>query len=189
MLASPHSSPTAREAALWKKYTRSGLYRNDGSGKPLWTIKGYSRRAFPASDGVHLVCVSQFGGGFESWKQAVRFYASGQLIRAYSVDDLTTSWLLSDSPSGRIWFRQDRFDEANLQYTVWTSDGNSFTFDIRTGEIVSRFVWWRWGIGIPLTVGAVTLVAWCLSWRCRRRTTPAPPRGALIDERQGKADG
>src|SRR5947208_2104264 len=46
-------------AALRGKYQRSGLYRNDGTVNPLWTVDWYSWRVFPASDGVHLVRVER----------------------------------------------------------------------------------------------------------------------------------
>jgi hypothetical protein len=173
MLVPPPYDREDRDPTLRKKYPQSGLYCNDGSREPLWIVgEEYARMAYPASDGVHLVCVSEFGGGFESWRQALRFYASGRLKRAYSVDDLTVSWLLKGSPSGKIWLRKDQFDEAAMQYTVWTSDGNSFTFDIRTGKIVSSFVLRQWGIVILLSVGVVVLVSWFL-FRHRRRAGTA----------------
>jgi hypothetical protein len=175
MLVPPRYSKedSQRGANLQKRYPRSGLYRNDGSSKPLWDVGGgYARKAYPASDGVHLVCVSGYGGGFEPWGQAIRFYAAGQLMRAYSIDDLTVPWLLRDSPSGTIWLCQDRFDDAEQRYTIWTSDGNSLTFDVRTGEIVSKFVLLRWAAGILLAVSAVGLIAWFVVRR-HRRAVPA----------------
>jgi hypothetical protein len=173
MIAPRPSGETAEGIILRQKYAQSGLYRNDGSREPLWTIKGYSARAYPASDGIHLACVSKFAGGFEPWEQCVRFFASGRLIRAYSVDDLTVSWLLPRTPSGRMWSRRDHFDEADMRYTVWTRDGSSFTFDVLTGEVVSAFVWWHWVPSILLAAGLFALLAWYLSRRFRQpRTTP-----------------
>src|SRR4051794_25702018 len=50
----PGSDPVAR------KYPHSGLYPNDGSLIPPWTLPtGYPRDASPAADGVHLVTVPQ----------------------------------------------------------------------------------------------------------------------------------
>src|SRR3954453_12453404 len=44
-------------AALRRKFPSSGLYRNDGSRDPLWTIDWYAHRVHLASDGIHLVRV------------------------------------------------------------------------------------------------------------------------------------
>jgi hypothetical protein len=95
-------------------------------------------------------------------------------MRAYSIDDLTVSWLLSHCPNGMVWLRHDRFDATRSRCTIWTHDGNSFTFDVRTGEIVSRFVLWRWAVGVLLTAGVIVLAARYLSRRFRRVAVPAP---------------
>src|SRR5438105_3326431 len=46
----PEKEP--HEQDLYAKYGRSGsgLYRNDGSTSPLWTVDWYSYRVFPAND-------------------------------------------------------------------------------------------------------------------------------------------
>src|SRR6266851_3190844 len=36
-------------------YMRSGLYHNDGSVEPLWTVDWYALGVVVASDGVHLI--------------------------------------------------------------------------------------------------------------------------------------
>ena len=62
---------------------------------------------------------------------------------------------------------------TRLLDTVWTCDGNRFTFDVQTGEIVSRFVRPRWVGPVVLTAGVVALLAWYLSSRYRCRAAPA----------------
>jgi hypothetical protein len=160
MLVPPgmESDEGAREIELRKKYGQSGLYRNDGSTVPLWTVRGYSRKAYPASDGVHLVCVSQFYGGGSPAGQVVGFFAHGKPTGVYSADELTSAFiLLPSSASGTIWLRDDDFDEANLKYSVSTYDGNSFTFDVRTGAVVSSRKPWRL-VGVCL-LAVLTAVA------------------------------
>ena len=40
---------------LRANYPCSGLYRNDGSDKPIWTVNWYALRVFVHPDGKHLV--------------------------------------------------------------------------------------------------------------------------------------
>src|SRR5262245_8254252 len=78
-----------RGAELREKYPSSGLYRNDGSRDPLWTVDWYSHCVHPASDGIHLVRVERTPGNYAyDGDHAVAFYASGKLLRAYSEGDL-----------------------------------------------------------------------------------------------------
>src|SRR5262249_16407340 len=49
----PNGEKKVRE--LRKNYPESGLYLNDGSREPLWTIDWYRHHIDLASDGVHLV--------------------------------------------------------------------------------------------------------------------------------------
>jgi hypothetical protein len=44
-----------KDAEIRRVYPQSGLYRNDGSAAPLWTVDWYAFKVFVASDGVHLV--------------------------------------------------------------------------------------------------------------------------------------
>src|SRR5688572_28942850 len=43
------------EVSEWEGYTQSGIYRNDSSKEPLWTVAWYAYNVDVASDGVHLV--------------------------------------------------------------------------------------------------------------------------------------
>src|SRR5262245_49537498 len=119
------SEERAKGKEVQQKYDQSGLYRNDGSREPLWTVDGYSWKAYPASDGVHLVCVSLFvHHGSSPPGQVLRFFANGKPTGVYTADELTSySFLLPGSPTGKIWLREDQFDEENLTYSVTAHDG------------------------------------------------------------------
>src|SRR5262249_30424734 len=109
-------------AALRREYPSSGLYRNDGSRDPLWTVGWYAPRVHPASDGVHLVAVQRrhyIGYGAYDADRAVAFYASGALLRAYSDSELldvsaSLFFLNESTEKGRPeWLAAESFDDAN----------------------------------------------------------------------------
>jgi hypothetical protein len=118
-------------------YPASGLYPNDGSTVPLWTVDWYAHKVDVASDGIHLVRHGPWA--MATSDEAVSFFANGQLVRSYIVN-----WLVDDkSRLSRsvshhfMWESSNQFDDAHLEYTVQTVDGNTFTFDVSTGQIVS----------------------------------------------------
>ncbi len=69
-----------------KTYPRSGLYKNDGSTTPLWTVDWYSHHVFPSSDGRHLVEMGPWAS--ETYQLAVAFHKDGKRIKAYAIKDL-----------------------------------------------------------------------------------------------------
>src|SRR5262249_9103217 len=71
-------------------YSVSGLYRNDGSRTPLWTVDWYSYEVYPASDAVHLVRpgLSRLWSSAGPDDIAVEFYAAGKLLCSYKVREL-----------------------------------------------------------------------------------------------------
>jgi len=107
------------DKGMLAKYPKSGLYRNDGSAEPLWTIDWYSRggvHLFP--DGKYLIRIGNWPLGSPcneknySYEEtlirlhnkqpigpirndkalsqlAVAFYESGMLLKEYSIGDLT----------------------------------------------------------------------------------------------------
>jgi hypothetical protein len=123
--------------ALRTKYTQSGLYKNDGSVTPLWTVNWYSFSVDVASDGIHLVR----GGPWASRvsDEAFSFFASGTLVRTYRISEFVEAkFLLPHSVSHFQWASGLRLDDSNLRYSVVTRDGNSFTLDVITGQILEQ---------------------------------------------------
>ena len=80
-----------------RNYKRSGMYRNDGSTEPLWTVDWYAG-VVVASDGVHLIRHGPWPALPESWykgplgpaldQEALSFFANGQLVRTYRIGEL-----------------------------------------------------------------------------------------------------
>ena len=166
-------------------YTRSGLYRADDATEPLWTVDWYADEVEAASDAVHLVrhgpwpMFTRDGSarsGPDGDQEALSFFASGRLLRTYQIRELVDApGRLPRSVSHFTWREDGRLDDSRSEYTLTTLDGNQFVFDIRTGEIVSKFragrvsEWGRWFV-----VGAVAAVAGAgIAWRWRNRVRVA----------------
>ena len=122
----------------WEGYTLSGLYRNDGSKDPIWTVDWYAYNVDVSMDGVHLVRHGGPTSGLDG--EAISFYANGELIRGYTVRDLVDDERgLTRSMTFLHWRRDGRFVDLRHEYMLFTLDGNAFTFDITSGEIVREF--------------------------------------------------
>src|SRR6516162_11460738 len=50
----PLALETEQGKAIRAKYPESGLYKNDGSKEPFWTVDWYREKVTVASDGVHM---------------------------------------------------------------------------------------------------------------------------------------
>lgn len=138
----------------------TGLYRNDGSTEPLWTVDSSDNVAFPL-DATHLVRVRSWPSAERGPdEEALAFVVSGRLVRTYRVDDLVdVPWLLSRAESGVVWrsyldggptfvLRGDGsdadmdddpgflFDAESGRLTVRTLQGDTVVFDVETGAVV-----------------------------------------------------
>jgi CHASE1-domain containing sensor protein len=84
------------------------------------------------------------------------------------VNDLIDNPLtLPRNERGYEWERRSKFQDA-FTFRLVTHDGNAYTFDIRTGEMLSSHRPWRWLVGAGL-IGLVCLgvVTWLarVAWR------------------------
>jgi hypothetical protein len=150
-------------------FKKSGLYRNDGSTDPLWTVDWYADHLVVASDGVHLVRHGPWPTSKDD--EAIAFFANGELLRSYQIRELVDiPILLPHSVSHFEWLKSDAFDETKLEYALTTYDGSRIVFDVRTGEIVSSLRPTRL-IGGPIAAVALCVVAWLLiqHWRRKRQ--------------------
>ena len=142
-------------------YTISGLYRNDGSSTPVWTVSWYAYDVEPLSDGIHLVRPGPWASSSDS--EAVAFFASGKLIRSYTVGDLVAvPALMPHSVSHFMWRSDAHLNDDHKTYAIKTKQGERYTFDVTTGKISSSFSPVRWilGVAIILVVGIVGFWWW-----------------------------
>lgn len=175
---------TAAEVrAVRRRYTRTGMYRNDGSTDPLWVVDWYAYGVHLAPDGVHLIRPGPWASLRDDRAapdldvEAVSFFADGRLLRTYRVGELV------DAPGGfgrsvshYQWQKEGRL-VGEFEYLITTLDGNRFVFDVRTGDVVSasrmaRVYRWGWWVTLGAAAGAVGY--WLI--RRRRRVEAAPGR-------------
>ena len=71
----------------FKNRNKSGLYLNNGSGVPLWTVD-WAAYTFLPSDGVHVIRRGNWARLGDYDAEAISFYANGKILKAYSVRDL-----------------------------------------------------------------------------------------------------
>jgi hypothetical protein len=152
---------SARSAAhaIRHPWPQSGMYRNDGSIVPLWTVDWFSYKVDVLSDGEHVVRYTAYGLTREG-ESALAFYRNGELLRSYERTDL--------SLIGRKgWLDESHLDETTSTLAVETTTYEWYTFDVRTGEMTSRFRPLIYAIRGLIAIGLL-LPAWFL-WRRRRR--------------------
>jgi hypothetical protein len=154
-------------------YSKSGLYRNDGSPEPLWTVDWYAHSVEVASDGVSLIRHGPWASSTD--QEALSFFANGKLLRTYLINELVDfPTMLPHSVSHFSWSNEMRLDDSTLEYTVVTQDGNRFVFDGQTGNVISETRPGRriaWGAAIIAAV-LLSAVVWFVLRRRRRRLAP-----------------
>lgn len=172
------------------QYPASGMYVNDGSREPLWTVEWHAFASIP-NGGDYVVRHGKwanYSGRYD--EEAISFLAKGVVLRAYSAEELVDfPWLLSHSVSHYTWgagwcpsdssdgvqidrngehykSRSVAFDGENQTVEIRTELGDRLTFDLRTGEWIRS---WR-----PATITTVVLlVALLLTYLLFRKRTAA----------------
>lgn len=141
------------------KYKTSGLYRNDGSTEPLWTIPYHLPvyEIYVSPNGQQVLIV------IEDWEHTISnipgggslfFYDKDGKIASYQDYELTWCWVLkglANALMGRSFAQCEKasFDPEALTYTVKTSQSEEMVFDITTGKIVRRWSLWPFYLGVP----------------------------------------
>jgi hypothetical protein len=164
----------AREIrSIRAQYSQSGVYRNDGSRIPLWTVDWYSFRVYLASDGVHLVREGDWPSDYAT--EAISFFAHGKLLRTYRINELVADpRLLPHSVSHFQWLESGSIDDNDLTFTVLTKAKTKIIFDLKTGAILSGALSrpavssdqpWPWSI--LAIAGAGLILGGMVVWRMR----------------------
>lgn len=150
-----------------KTYPASGLYRDDGSVDPLWTVDWYAfeGQVFFADDARYMSRLGPWPLAGNYGELAVAFYDHGKLLKRYVVSDLVRRpEELPHSESHYSWHRNVSSDVAAARLSVETEEGETLAFDMRTGErtgapaaSTGRPVM-PWMIAAGLAVGALALL-------------------------------
>jgi hypothetical protein len=126
-----------------KVYTKTGLYNNDNSIVPLWTIEGYSHKVYISLDGNYAAKLGPWPRLTESKNRdlnqlVVAFYDRGKLTREYYIKDLVVDANKLQRSVSHFQFNKElNFNEAQDMLELETYDGSKYVFDMKTGEIAS----------------------------------------------------
>ena len=119
------------------KYPKSGMYLNDGSTEPLWTVDWYSQEVLVPADGVHLIRKGPWASKISD--EAFTIFANGEPIRSYKISDLITS--TKNLPRGVShfgWEKNMSIDDQKMTLSVITLNNEQYLFDLQTGSVVSK---------------------------------------------------
>jgi len=142
----------------FKMYTDSTNIYNDENGfglayeiKPgnkdslLWTVSGwYSYNIFLSNNGNYLVRKGHWPDAFDDPVEfdkdlAVAFYNKGKLLKSYYVSDIVKDISkIQYSVSHYSYSKWENFNHWRNEFTLITNDDMIYTFDISTGEIISK---------------------------------------------------
>ncbi len=124
-----------QDPKIRKIYKQSGLYKNDGSSTPLWTVDWYAFEVFPCSDGEHLI---QMGPWASSTDQlAISFHENGKIINEYQIKDLIKDESkIMHTVSHFFWMSELKYDDKHTVLFLKTEDNQAYTFSAITGEIL-----------------------------------------------------
>jgi hypothetical protein len=139
--------------AIRNVYKKSGLYKNDGSAEPLWTVDWYAPVTV-LSDGEHLIRWGQ--PGLEQYRnkvdrktreitdndlkqEALSIFAKGKLVREFKIADFADDRkALRMSVTMLLWRKEHKLDEDKKQLELVTHDGNRVRIDLAAGKILEK---------------------------------------------------
>jgi hypothetical protein len=161
---------------LRTKYRISGMYANDESTSPLWTVDWYAHRVLVPSDGIHLI---RQGPWAESrFTEAIAFFESGKKIRSYRVADFVdTTVTLPHSVSHFGWERSLTLDDSGKTVTLVTANWDRYVIDYTTATIISAFRPMRVAaVSIPIILSAAVVGL----FRRRRKNIVVMPKAGTV---------
>jgi hypothetical protein len=126
-----------------ERYSKSGMYRNDGSKQPLWTVDWWAGVTVPG-DGIHVIRHGPWSQRHASTKQdleqtAFSIYANGKLTRSFQIGELVDNpKLMRISVSHFQWLRKSKILDDKHQYEIDTYDGNHIIFNLESGAILTK---------------------------------------------------
>ena len=79
-----------REIHDW--YPVSGMYLNDGSRTPIWTLDKWEDNGIPTSDGQQLIVLGEAAYGNDTTTDVVRVYNRNGLVREVTMHEVVPVW-------------------------------------------------------------------------------------------------
>jgi hypothetical protein len=160
-------------ARVRDKYRQSGLYRNDGSSKPLWRIP-FTDGNLPAHVAPDGTCVVFGADPCEFGPHAVTIYYAGDRVVTLSKSELipccfSKRVLAILCKRKRLDPIRGNLDNATATYTMTTEQGEVFVLDVKTGRLMETVSRWPFYAAcfVLLVPGLVALIwyrPWLRSW-------------------------
>jgi hypothetical protein len=119
------------------KYNHSGLYSKDNSLEPIWTVDWYSYKSQIdiSLDGKYLIEWAYLSYRYSEYDSiAFTLFEDGREIRQYSINEFVSFPFLLSSPYE--WKENSSIDNEKASLWIRTSNGEEYTIDLATGEIV-----------------------------------------------------
>jgi hypothetical protein len=120
------------------KYPLPGLYPDDGSTTPIWTMPyqeqlktSFGGRAYISSDRNSFVTIAQSHPGM-----ALVFYHNSKVLKEYSYSPVDAR-RPKNQPCSWEWFKEVYFDESTGVLVIDHLNGKTFAYSIYTGEPTS----------------------------------------------------
>lgn len=116
-------------------YPSSGLYPDNDSLTPIWSVDWYARTVLLSRDGRYMIRRGAWASTPDNL--AVAFYDRGKLLQAYSVSDLVRNpGDLPHSVSHFKWQKEGYLDDEKGILHLTTLGYEIYEFDIMTGQQV-----------------------------------------------------
>ena len=124
--------------SLRVQYPCSGLYRNNGSSTPIWTVDWYSHSVYLFPDGEHLIRwglwnFTEYENGEPSFNGlAFAFYKNGLEITQYKVKDVVKDTnAIRFTISHYFWLKNKHIDKSSGLLYVETLDNQEYIYYVR----------------------------------------------------------
>ncbi len=158
-------NPNGDDYLVGDKYKQSGMYLNDGSTTPLWTLNWRNSIYLP-NDGKHIIRLGRLNYSATYREEGFTFIAEGKVLNTYQTKDLITfpfllphhsngydihySRLAPNLPNDGVLMKVDNgagyplnsgatFDSEKKTMQIETFHGDKYLFDFTTGNIISSF--------------------------------------------------
>nr|MCH9675452.1 hypothetical protein [Gammaproteobacteria bacterium] len=115
----------------------SGLYRNDGSLEPLWTIDWFAHSTHVTNDGRFMVRDGPWAGATD--QLGIAFYDNGALISWFAIGDVVSDLNDLVHTTSHFFWRQGEahFDADSGVYKFATVSGDRLEFHAKTGHLAT----------------------------------------------------
>lgn len=152
-----------------KDYPKSGLYKNDGSITPIWTVDFYSHLTYVTSEGKYLVEMGPWPELNKNREPDTSFIAFSLYEKGKKYNDFTIKEFISfpsalqKSVSHYEWLKDISFNSEKGQLKILTTQFDYYVIDVRTGNYLFKFKFWY------LTFVVIFIIVAIIIWAKKRK--------------------